>query len=88
MCSIFTGVTTYRNRAERNKTDGTDRNGPTKIPKQTSMGTETDRNGLQWVPEQTSAHTEETDLTITCSCCPYLYFGSAIMLVTYFVNFR
>ena len=24
----------------------------------------------------------------TCSCCPYLYFGSAIMLVTYFVNFR
>ena len=22
------------------------------------------------------------------SCCPYLYFGSAIMLVTYFVNFR
>ena len=27
-------------------------------------------------------------LTITCSCCPYLYFGSAIMLVIYFVNFR
>ena len=27
-------------------------------------------------------------LTVTCSCCPYLYFGSAIMLVTYFVNFR
>ena len=25
--------------------------------------------------------------TVTCSCCPYLYFGSAIMLVTYFVNF-
>ena len=23
-------------------------------------------------------------LTVTCSCCPYLYFGSAIMLVTYF----
>ena len=23
-----------------------------------------------------------------CSCCPYLYFGSAIRLVTYFVNFR
>ena len=22
------------------------------------------------------------------SCCPYLYFGSAIMLMTYFVNFR
>ena len=22
------------------------------------------------------------------SCCSYLYFGSAIMLVTYFVNFR
>ena len=27
-------------------------------------------------------------LTVTCSCCPYLYFGPAIMLVTYFVNFR
>ena len=27
-------------------------------------------------------------LTVTCSCCPYLYFGSTIMLVTYFVNFR
>ena len=27
-------------------------------------------------------------LTVTCSSCPYLYFGSAIMLVTYFVNFR
>ena len=27
-------------------------------------------------------------LTVTCSCCAYLYFGSAIMLVTYFVNFR
>ena len=26
-------------------------------------------------------------LTVTCSCCPYLYFGLAIMLVTYFVNF-
>ena len=23
-------------------------------------------------------------LTVPCSCCPYLYFGSAIMLVTYF----
>ena len=27
-------------------------------------------------------------LTVTCSWCPYLYFGSAIMLVTYFANFR
>ena len=27
-------------------------------------------------------------LTVTCSCCPYLYFGSAIILVTYFVNSR
>ena len=27
-------------------------------------------------------------LTVTCSSCLYLYFGSAIMLVTYFVNFR
>ena len=25
---------------------------------------------------------------LTVTCCPYLYFGSAIMLVTYFVNFR
>ena len=25
---------------------------------------------------------------LTCSCCPYLHFGSAIMLMTYFVNFR
>ena len=31
----------------------TDRNGPTKIPKRTSMGTETDRNGFQWVPKRT-----------------------------------
>ena len=28
-------------------------------------------------------------LTVTCSCRPYLYFGSAIiMIVTYFVKFR
>ena len=27
-------------------------------------------------------------LAATCSCYPYLYFGLAIMLVTYFVNFR
>ena len=27
-------------------------------------------------------------LTVTVSCCLYLYFGSAIMLVTCFVNFR
>ena len=26
-------------------------------------------------------------LTGTCSCCPYLYFGSAFMLVTYFSKF-
>ena len=26
-------------------------------------------------------------LTVTCSCWPYLYFGSAIMLVTYFSKF-
>ena len=26
-------------------------------------------------------------LTVTCSCCPYLYFGSPIMLVTYFNKF-
>ena len=27
-------------------------------------------------------------LTVTFSCCPYLYFGLTIMLVTYFANFR
>ena len=27
-------------------------------------------------------------LTVTCSCCPYLYFDTALMLVIYFVNFR
>ena len=26
-------------------------------------------------------------LTVTCSCCLYLYFGSAIMLVAYFSKF-
>ena len=26
-------------------------------------------------------------LTVTCSCCPFLYFGSPIMLVTYFSKF-
>ena len=26
-------------------------------------------------------------LTVICSCCPYLYFGSAIMLETYFSKF-
>ena len=25
--------------------------------------------------------------TVTCSCCPYLNFGSAILLVTYFSKF-
>ena len=34
------------------KRTGTDRNGPMKIPKRTSVGTETDRNGLQWVPKR------------------------------------
>ena len=27
-------------------------------------------------------------LTVTCSCCPYLYFGSPIILVDILVNFR
>ena len=27
-------------------------------------------------------------LTVTCSCSPYLYFGSAIMLMTYFSKFK
>ena len=27
-------------------------------------------------------------MVLYCSCCLCLYFGSAIMLVTYFVNFR
>ena len=35
------------------------RNGPMKIPKQTSMGTETDRNRLQWVPKRTSIGTRK-----------------------------
>ena len=26
-------------------------------------------------------------LTVTCSCCPYLYFDSVIMLMTYFSKF-
>ena len=26
-------------------------------------------------------------LIVTCSCCPYLYFGSPIILVTYFSKF-
>ena len=34
------------------KPAGKNRNGPTKIPKWTSMGTETDQNGLQWVPKR------------------------------------
>ena len=40
------------------KWTGTDRNGLTKIPKRTSMGTETDFTGYRNGPEQTSAHTE------------------------------
>ena len=35
-------------------------------------------------------HPHDTELwflTVTCSYCPYLYFGSAIMLVTYFSKF-
>ena len=27
-------------------------------------------------------------LTVTCSCCPCLYFGSAVVSVACFVNFR
>ena len=27
-------------------------------------------------------------LTVTCSCCPYLIFRSAIMLVIYFIKFQ
>ena len=34
-------------------TTGTDRNGPTKIPKRTCLGTKMDRNGLKWVPKRT-----------------------------------
>ena len=36
------------------KRAGTDRNGPTKIPKRTSMDTETGRNRLQLIPKRTS----------------------------------
>ena len=51
------------------KRTGTDRNGPTKMPKRTSMGTETDRNGpvgtetdrnrLQLIPKRTSMGTRK-----------------------------
>ena len=44
---------TYRNGPKRTERTEMDRNGPTKIPKRTSMGTETDRSGLQWVPKRT-----------------------------------
>ena len=40
------------------KRTGMDRDGPTKIPKRTSMGTETDFSGYRNGPEQTSAHTK------------------------------
>ena len=45
---------------ERNgpKQTATDRNGFTKIPKRTSMGTGTDLSGYRNGQEQTSAHTE------------------------------
>ena len=41
------------------KRTGSDRNGPTKIPKRTSMGTETDRNRLQLIPKRTSMGTRK-----------------------------
>ena len=40
------------------KRTGTDQNGPTKIPKRTSMGTGTDFSGYRNGAEQTSAHIE------------------------------
>ena len=45
------------------KRTGTNRNGPAKIPKQTSMGTETNfsgyRNRLQLIPKRTSVGTRK-----------------------------
>ena len=46
------------------------------------------RNGLHFNTDCSKAVLLLWFLTVTCSCCPYLFFGSAIMLVTYFVNFR
>ena len=52
-----------------------DRNGPTKIPKRTSMGTETDRNRLQLIQERTSMGTRKggggTIGTILIKLCMY-----------------
>ena len=56
-----------------------------KCSKKTNPRKATDPDSL---PDRSKALLLLWFLTVTCSCCPYLYFGSAIMLVTYFVNFR
>ena len=64
MYLIFTVITVYsirihftqvpsRGYHELPELTGANRNGPAKIPKRTSMGTEKDRNGLQWIPKRT-----------------------------------
>ena len=50
-------------------------------------------SGLQWGISQEYSlfrHSDRFDFVFSLRCidCPYLYFGSANMLVTYFVNFR
>ena len=57
----------------------------------------TEAEGEVGIPEIPSPQFFNTDrskavlllwfLTVTCSCCPYLYFGSHIMLVTYLSKF-
>ena len=50
----------------------------------------TTRYKMKISPDKTKVMTNNPNgfLAVACSCCPYLYFGSSIMLVTYFVNFR
>ena len=50
----------------------------------------TTRYKMKIGPDKTKVMTNNPNgfLAVACSCCPYLYFGSSIMLVTYFVNFR
>ena len=49
---------------------------------------ETNRNRLRSFLHAAKAVLLLWFLTVSCSCCPYLYFVSAIMLGRYFVTFR
>ena len=58
--TALTVVTIYTTRChDLPKRTETDQNGPLKIPKRTSMGTETDRNGLQWVSHTMRQQTQD-----------------------------